>query len=82
MTDDTKKLRQHHANDLRTGRNFDSSELFESREISEIIHHATEIVDAIRVRNERVPALPLAHLLRATMMEANLRHRVHDFFAS
>src|SRR5579872_1847479 len=62
-------------------RNLDSRQLFVSHEISEVVHHSAEIINAVGVGNIGVPGLALAHLLRAPMMKADLRNAVNNDFA-
>ena len=50
-------------------------------QIRQVVHHAAEIVDAVGVGDVGVPGLPLAHLLGAAVVEADVRHRVHDLLA-
>jgi len=80
MARDAEELRHHDANDLHTVGDIDPSQLLHGKNIRQVVHHAAEIVDAIGVGNVRMPGLPLTHFLRTSMVKADLRHRVDDFF--
>ena len=72
---------QHHADHLGTRRNRDPGQFLHGREVSEIVHHAAQIIHAIGVRNIGMPGLALAHLLRAAVMESDLGHGIDDLLA-
>src|SRR5689334_17436491 len=81
MTRETKELRHHHANDLHSVGHFDSRKLFNCQHVREVIHHTTQIVDAVRVGNKCVPGLSLAHLLGSPMVIANVGYGIDDLLA-
>ena len=55
--------------------------LLHRKDVGEIVHDPAQVVDAVRVGDEGVPGLPLPHLLRAAVMEADLGQAVDDLLA-
>ena len=66
---------------LHAVRHLDAGELLDGEHVRQVVHHAAEIVDAVGVRDVGVPRLPLAHLLGAAVVIADVGHRVDDLFA-
>src|SRR6185295_5132694 len=81
MTRKTKELRHHHANHLHSVGHFDAGKLLNCQNVGEVVHHSPQVVDAIRVGNERMPGLSLAHLLGAAMVVANIGYCVDNLLA-
>ena len=73
--------REHHADHLGARRNRDPRQFLHGHEVSEIVHHAAQVIHAIGVRNIGMPGLALTHLLRAAVMESDLGHRIDDLLA-
>ena len=74
-------IRQHYPDDLRSRWDFDLRQFLNGHQIRHVIHYAAEIIDPVGVGNVGVPGLPLSHLFRAAVMEADLRHGVYDLLA-
>ena len=81
VTDDPKQFGQHHADHLGARRNRDTRQFLHGRKVSEIVHHAAQVIHAVGVRNIGMPGLALAHLLRAAVMESDLGHGIDDLLA-
>ena len=81
MRADAEKFRHHDADGLDAIRHLDARELLDRQHIGQVVHHPAQIVDPVGVRNEAVPGLALGHLLRATMVVADVGHRVDDLLA-
>ncbi len=81
MVRDPKELAEHHADDLRSFGDFDPGELLDREHIRQVVLHAGEVVDPVGVRDERVERLALSHLLRATVVPADVHNRVDDLLA-
>src|SRR5678815_246755 len=78
MTRETKELRHHHPNDFYSVRYFDSGQALNHKDIREVVHHTTQVVDAIRVGNECMPGLSFSHFLCAAMVIANIGYGIDD----
>src|ERR1700740_2926270 len=81
VVDDAEQLRQHYPNHFCARWNYDPGKLFEGGEIRKVIHHAAEVINAICVGDVGVPGLALCHLLRATMVKADIGYGVNYLFA-
>ena len=81
MADDTEELRHHDPNHLSARRHGDARQLFDRRQVREVVHHAAQIVHAVGVRNIGMPRLALAHLLGAAVMKAYVRDSINNLFA-
>src|SRR5262249_13905302 len=81
MADDSKQLCEHHAYDLCARRHKDTAQLLYGHEVGEIIHHATQVIDAIGVRDIGMPALAFPHFLRAAMVKSYLWYGIDNLFA-
>ena len=62
-------------------RHGDAAQPLHRLQIRHLAHHAAEIVDAVGVGHEAVPALPLGHLLGAAMVEADVGPGRDDLLA-
>ena len=72
MADDAEQLGQHDADDLGAVGHLDAGQLLHGQDVGQVVHHAAEVVDAVGVGNVGVPGLPLAHLLGAAVVEADV----------
>ena len=72
------QLRQHDANDLSARRHLDARHLLHIHHVRQIVHHAAEVVDAIRVGNVGVPTLALGHFFLRAVVIADIGDRLHD----
>src|SRR5579884_3823917 len=81
VADNPEQFRHHHADHLPAWRDLDACELLESHKIGEFVHHPAQVVNAVGVGYEFVPGLAFAHLLRAAVMEANLRDTIDNLFS-
>ena len=73
-----KKLTHHNANDIGTLRGANACQFLHRHDVRQLIHHPTQIINAVGIRNERMPSLTLRHLLRPTVMIANVRDTIHN----
>ncbi len=81
MADDAEEFGQHDADDLGAVGHLDARQLLHGQHVGEVVHHAAEVVHAVGVGDVGVPGLPLAHLLGAAVVEADLADQVHDLLA-
>ena len=81
MAGDAEELGHHHADYLGAVGHVDAGKLLHREDVGEIVHDPAQVVDAVRVRDEGVPGLPLPHLLRATVVEADLGQAVDDLLS-
>jgi hypothetical protein len=81
MRGDAEEFHHHHADGLDPIRHLDAGEFFHRQHIRQVVHHPTQVIDAVGVGNEGVPGLALGHLFRATMVVADVRHRIEYFLA-
>ena len=76
-----KSSAHHDADDLRAVRHLDARQLLDGQHVGQVVHHAAQVVDAVGVGDVGVPRLPLAHLLGAAVVVADVRHGVDDVLA-
>ena len=60
---------------------FDARQALDGEHVGQVVRHAAEVINPVRVRNKGMPRLPLGHLLRAAVVEADVRHGVDDHLA-
>src|SRR5690606_38522379 len=76
----TEQFRQHHANHVNAIRDGDACQLLNGQHVWHFVHAAAEVFDTVGVRNVAVPGLTLAHLLGTTVVVADVRDAVDNFF--
>ena len=81
MAADPEHLREHYPNHLDPLWHLDAGHLLNCHNVGQVIHHAAEVVDSIRVGNEGVPGLALTHLLCAAVVIANIRYGIYEDLA-
>ena len=50
-------------------------------DVGQLVDHARQVVDAVRVGDEGMPGLALAHLFRAPVVVADVGYRIDDLLA-
>src|SRR5690606_13056965 len=78
---DAEELGQHDADHIDPVRHGDAGELFHRQYVGQVIHDPAEVVDAIGIGDEAVPALALGHFLGAAVVIADVRYAIDDLFA-
>ncbi len=78
---DAEELGHHHADEVDPRGHLDAGELLYRKDVGQVVHHPTEVVDPVGVGDVAVPGLALGHLLGATVVIADLGHAVDDLFA-
>jgi len=81
MAADAKHLGEHNANRLHTIGHLDARHFLHRHHIRQVIHYATEIIDAIGVRDEGVPRLTLAHLFGAAMVIPDVWNGIDEYLS-
>ena len=76
---DAEEFRHHDADHLGPIRHLDAGHLLDRHHVGQVVHHPAEVVHPVSVGDVGVPGLPLAHLLGAPVVVADVRHRIdHD----
>ncbi len=81
MTGDSEELGHHDADHVDLLRHLDACQLLDREHIRQVVHHPAQVIDTVGVGNEAVPGLALGHFLGTTMVVADVRNAVDDFFA-
>ncbi|KPY29270.1 Uncharacterized protein ALO52_05149 [Pseudomonas syringae pv. primulae] len=78
---DTEELGHHDTNHVDAIRHGDAGQFLDRKHVRQVVHHPAEVIDAVGVRDVAVPGLAFAHLLGTTVVIADVRDAVDDFFA-
>src|SRR5579872_2480571 len=81
VTDDAKQFHHHDPDHLPARRHFYSSKTLHGVEVSEIVHHPAQVIDAVAINDVGVPALALSHFFGSTMMEADFGNCINNHLA-
>ena len=81
MAGDAEELGHHDADGVDAVWHLDAGQLLDREHVRQVVHHAAEVVDTVGVGDEAMPGLTLGHLLGATVVVADVRYAVDDFFA-
>ena len=76
------ELREHDADDLGALRHLEAREPLGRHEVGEVVDDPAQVVDAIGVRDERMPGLALAHLLGGAVVVADVHHARDDLLVA
>ena len=80
VTAETKHLGQHYSYYLGARSNFDTRHFLNRHDIREVIHHSSQVIYAIRVRNKGMPRLTLGHFFGAPVVITDIWHRINNDF--
>ena len=72
---------EHNANHVYAIRYGDTRQFFYRQYVRHFVDAAAEVFDTVGIRNVAVPGLAFAHFLSATVVVADVRHAVDNFFA-
>ena len=78
---DPEQLTEHHPDNLGALRHFDTEHGLQRQQVSQIVLHAGEVIDAIGIGNILVPVLTLGNLFGTAMVVAEIDVDVGDLLA-
>ncbi|MNC25778.1 hypothetical protein D3C75_738780 [compost metagenome] len=77
---DSEQFRQHDADNVYAFRNLDTRQFFDRQHVGHFVYAAAEVLDTVGIRNVAVPGLTLTHFLSATVVIADIRNAIDNFF--